>query len=165
MPKKLPPRDPIRTYQRKATASRRVGLDSKCACGETRPEALIAGSKPAICAACERKKRGQSILDTHHVAGKSNSAVTIPVPVNDHRAILSPAQYDWPEKTLENPDGSPLLSATARIRGFADSQVYLVEQLLLEIPEMLETLDAFLARAHGPKWWLNTDLRRFAPKR
>src|ERR1700687_5110889 len=43
-------RDPIGAYARKATAARRVGEDTKCACGEARPEALIPNSKPTVCA-------------------------------------------------------------------------------------------------------------------
>ena len=158
-------RDPIAAYQRRAIAERRVGNEQMCACGESRPEALIAGSKPIRCAACMRKKQGKSVLDAHHVAGKSNCAVTIPVPVNDHRADLSAAQHDWPQETLENPDGSPLLAAAACIRGFADTIFYLVEKLLLWIPEFLEALDAFLVQTRGQTWWADTSLEQFAPKR
>jgi hypothetical protein len=166
MAKNKPPRDCIRAYQRQATASRRVRANQKCAtCGETRPEALIAGSKPTVCAACQRKKRGRSALDAHHVAGQSNSAVTIAVPVNDHRAILSPAQYDWPKETLENPDASPLLAAAAHIRGFIDTIYYLIDKLLAWIPEFLEALHASLTKRLGLKWWRKTELEKFAPKR
>lgn len=60
-------------------------------------------------------------MDDHHVFGKANDPTTIvTVPANDHRAELSVAQQDWPKKTPENPDGSPLLAAAARIRGFVD---------------------------------------------
>lgn len=165
MPKKLPQRDPIGKYQRKATVVRRVGAESQCACGEKRPEALIAGTNPTICAACERKKLGRKTFDDHHVPGKRNSPVMIPVPVNDHRAELSVAQSDWPKKTRENPDASPLLADAARIRGFANTNVYLIEKLLLPNAEMLEYLDAHLKKKFGPKWWLNTELEQFAPKR
>ncbi len=164
MARKLPPQDPIRTYQRKAVASRRVGSGRKCSCGETRPEALIAGSRPTICAACQRKKRGQSTLDAHHVAGESNSPVKIRVPVNDHRATLSPAQYDWPKKTRENPHRSPLLAAAASTRGYVDTTDYLRERLLLRNAEMLEILDTILTNRLGPKWWIGTELEQFAPK-
>ncbi len=165
MPKKQPQRDPLGKYQRKATSARRVGAESQCACGEKRPEALIAGSNPTICADCERKKLGRKTFDDHHVPGKRNSPVTIPVPVNDHRAELSVAQLDWLKETRENPEGSPLLAAAAGTRGFADTNVYLVEKLLLPNAEMLECLDAYLEKKFGPKWWLNTELEQFAPKR
>jgi hypothetical protein len=147
MRKQLPQRDPIRTIKRKATALRRVGLNAQCACGESRAEALIAGSMPVICADYDRKRRGKTPIDEHHVAGKANSPVTTPMPVNDHRAILSVAQYDWPTETLENPDGSPVLAIAARSRGYVDTDEYLKRQLLL------------------PKWWINTEMEQFAPKR
>ncbi len=165
MRKRPPQRDPIVAYQRKATAARRVGGHTQCACGEARPEALIAGSNPTICNACEGKRRGRTTFDDHHVAGKANSPVTIQVPVNDHRARLSIAQYDWPKRTLENLDGSPLLAAAACTRGYVDTNDYLREKLLLRNPEMLEVLDALLVEKLGPKWWIGTDLERFSPKR
>src|SRR5690348_8037055 len=101
MPKRIPQRDPIRAYQRKATAQRRVGENAQCVCGEKRPEALIRNRKPTICAACKRKREAKTIMDRHHVAGKSNHPATVEVPVNDHRACLSAAQHDWPKETLE----------------------------------------------------------------
>jgi len=85
--------------------------------------------------------------------------------VNDHRAWLSVAQADWRREVLENPDRSPLLAGAACIRGFSDTIVYLVEELLLWIADMLEKLDAFLAKEIGPKWWVKTELERFEPKR
>lgn len=165
MPNKRRPGDPIRRYKRKATAARRIGGDRQCACGESRPEALVAGSKPVMCAACVRKKRGQATEDNHHPAGGANNPATIPIPVNDHRAELNVAQYDWPKETRENPDGSPLLAAAARIRGYLNTTDYLREKLMLENPEMLEVLNAFLVERLGPKWWVGTELERFAPPR
>lgn len=165
MPDEQKPGDPIRQYQRKATAARRIGGGRHCACGESRPEALVAGSKPVVCAACARKEQGQTTQDNHHPAGKANNPATIPVPVNDHRAELSPAQYDWPKKTRENPDGSPLLAAAACIRGYVNTTDYLRETLMLENPEMLERLDAFLVDKLGRKWWVGTELEAFARKR
>ncbi len=140
---------------------RRVGLEAQCACGESRPEALLSGSNPALCAACDRTQRGKTTLDRHHVAGKSNSPVTIPIPVNDHRARLSADQHDWPRQTLKNPNGSPLLVAAASLRGYSDTTLYLIETLLR--PEMLEALDAFLIEKFGPKWWIGVE--KYARKR
>ncbi len=165
MRRKLPLRNPVAAYGRKAIAERRVGNNSQCACGENRPEALIPQSKPTICAACKRIANGQSTWDRHHPAGKANNPATIPVPVNDHRTWLSVAQHDWPKETRENPDGSPLLAAAASIRGYMDTDSYLIEKLLLRNPEMLERLDAFLVKELGPKWWVSTELEQFAPKR
>lgn len=161
--KPLPKRDPFSAYQREDAAARRIGPGKQCKCGEARPEALITESDPVTCAKCRRENRGQTTMDEHHPAGKANNRATIPLPVNDHRARLSPAQYDWPKTTRENPEGSPLLAAAACIRGFADTLIYLVQKLLLWIPEMLEKLDNFLVDTHGRKYWLNTDFGRFAP--
>src|SRR5215467_9967630 len=101
MKRKLPQTDPIAAYQRKTAAARRIGQNAQCICGEKRPEALITGSVPIICAACKRKQEGKATMDDHHAFGEANdSATTIPVPVNDHRAELSVAQQDWPKRTL-----------------------------------------------------------------
>lgn len=164
MPKELPQRDPIAAYMREATAGRIVG-QRQCACGEARPWALVPNSDPATCAKCQRKLEGQSIYDDHHVAGKANNPTTIPIPINDHREELTPAQYDWPKQTRENPKGSPLLALAGCIRGFVDTVVYLLKKLLLPHAEFCEILDIFLAEKLGPSWWVNTPLEDFAPKR
>ena len=164
MPKKLPTLDPGGAHRRKVVAARRLGIDSRYSCGETRPEALIAGSKPTICAACKRRDSGRTTLDNHHFAGKANSPTTIPVSVNDHRALLSVAQADWPKRTLANPQGSPLLAAAACVRGFVDMVLYLIEKGLLWVAEMLEKLDEFLLRKLGPRWWIKTEMEQFAPR-
>jgi hypothetical protein len=104
-------------------------------------------------------------MDNHHVAAKANSTVTIPIPVNEHRAVLSTAQYDWPKDTLENPDGSPLLKGAACIRGTADTVIFLISFLLAWIPSMLEALDSQLIEERGPEYWHNTELDNFAPRR
>ncbi len=163
MNKKLPQNDPIGAYQRKAAAVRRIGADKQCACGESRPEALITASDPTICAACEREMRGMTTMDNHHFAGKPNNPLTVPIPVNDHRAELTVVQADWPKETRENPDGSPLLAAAGCIRGFVDWVVYLIEKGVLWVAEMLEALNKYLVEKSGPTWWVGTPLARFAP--
>jgi hypothetical protein len=160
-----PRRDPIRAHQRKAVAARRAGQNAQCACGERRPEALISGSKPVICAECQRQRKGQSVFDNHHIAGRANSRVTVPVPANDHRAELSAAQYDWQNGTLENPDGSPLLKGAACIRGATEWIVYVLKELLPWIADMLEMLDSILVTRQGRYWWRGTELEKFAPER
>jgi hypothetical protein len=165
MSKKLPQRDPISAAQRKATAARRVGQNAQCTyCNETRPEALIANSKPLTCAECQRKSQGKRTVDTHHVAMRANNPATVQVPVNDHRAVLNVAQHGWPKRTRENPDGSPLLAAAGCIRGFMDYLFYLVEKFLHWTAEMLEELDSYLIEKLGPQWWLQTPLKRFVPQ-
>jgi hypothetical protein len=163
--KKPPQRDPIGAFQRRATAARRIGADKQCACGETRPEALISGSDPTICAKCDREKKGRTVMDNHHVEGKANSSETIPTPVNDHRAELNTAQQDWPKGTLQNPDGCPLLRTAACVRGVIDYLHYLIDKFLHWIPEMLEMLSAFLKEKLGSKWWVGSPLQQFAPGR
>jgi hypothetical protein len=158
-------RDEVAAAARHAVAARRIGEGKSCKCGESRPEALIEGSNPIGCVECERKRRGHSTVDRHHVAGEANDPITTPILVNDHRARLSVDQYDWPKKTTENVDGSPLLAAAASIRGFVDTVVYLLEELLLKHAETLEAFDAYLIRNLGRKWWLKTELKQFAPKR
>jgi len=156
--------DPIRKFHRKAVIARRAGKNTHCACGETRLEALVTGSKPTCCAECRRTMKGQTIRDNHHVAGRANSRVTVAVPANDHRAVLSVAQYDWPKLTLENPQGCPLLAAAGCIRGFIDTILYLIDRLLRWLAEMLEVLSAFLVERFGPQWWLNTPIAQFTRK-
>jgi len=163
MPKKLPQRDPSAAYVRKAIAARRVG-DRKCACGESRSEALIPGSDPIMCHECWRKQEGKTVMDDHHPAGDANDPTTIPTPVNDHRAELNVAQYDWPKPTLENTDASPLLARAACIRGYLDTNEYLAERLLLPGAEVYELLDELLREKFGEKWWTNTELEKFVPK-
>lgn len=156
--------DPIKTFQRKAATSRRAGINTRCACGESRLEALVRGSAPTCCAECKRKKKGQRTMDKHHVAGKANSRVTAAIRANDHRAVLNVAQYDWPKATLENPEGCPLRAAAGCIRGFIDTVCYLIDSLLRWIAEMLELLSAVLVERLGQQWWLDTPLARFARK-
>jgi hypothetical protein len=164
MPNKIKLRDPEAACIRKATAKRRAGQNAQCACGEKRPEALIRKGKRIICHECKRKNDGATTVDAHHVFAEANSDVTIPTPVNDHRAELSVAQYDWPKKTLDNPERSPLLAAAGVIRGFIDYIRYLIEKSLVWVAQMLEAADAFLAERLGPKWWVDTPLEVFAPK-
>lgn len=163
--RQLPKRDPTGAHRRRVVAARRAGINPACSCGENRPEAKIRGSKPIKCAACQRAAAGKTNMDDHHPAGKANSAATIRVPVNDHRARLSVAQADWPRATLENSDGSPLRAAAACIRGFIDTVLYLIEETLLWIADFLEALDAIQVKKLGPRWWRGTEIERFAPKK
>lgn len=165
MTTKIPAQDPRAAHRREGIAERRVGEGNRCACGEDRPEALIPGSDPLTCFECDRKTNRKTTTDAHHIAGAANNrGATIIVPVNDHRAELSVAQQDWPRKTLQNPDRSPLLSAAAHIRGFIDTIVYLITKFLLWIAGMLELLDTTLEKKLGQKWWKHTKLKSFEPE-
>jgi hypothetical protein len=103
-------------------------------------------------------------MDNHHIAGEANGPITVPVPVNEHRAELSPGQYDWPRETLENPEGCPLLKGAAHIRGFRDWVVNLIDRVLLWVAEALEWLHTYLIEELGPKWWVGTPLEKLAPR-
>ncbi len=158
-------RDPIAAQKRKAEAVRRIGLGKTCSCcSENRPEALIPGSEPMICAKCKRRQKGKGTVDQHHVAGRANDPMTIPVDINDHRAVLSVAQHDWEPGVLQNPDGCPLIAGAARIKGCTDTILYVLS-LADCVVQMLVALSDFLYRRLGPKWWKGTPLERFAPKR
>lgn len=165
MPRKLPGVDPSGTLRRKAVAGRRVGVGTRCPCGESRPEALIADGNPLTCAACQRTAKGLKTSDEHHFAGKANNPATISIPVNDHRAILSVRQAEWPKSTLRNVEESPLLAGAACLRGCIDSIAYLTEKGLFWLADMLEKLDQVLAKQLGPKWWVNTEIEQFAPRK
>jgi hypothetical protein len=153
--------DPFATNRRQAIKTRCAGKHTLCACGESRIEALIANT--GICMRCQRRKEGDNTLDNHHVAGKNNSPVTVPIDVNDHRE-LSEAQRAWPRKTVENPEGCPLIAAAGSIRGFADYVLYLIDHVLRWIAEMLELLSEYLEEQHGPQWWVNTPLNHFSKR-
>jgi hypothetical protein len=172
--KKMPLRDPEGASVRRSIASRRRGQRRCSICGESRSEALVRRRTPTdcaecvragrtvtytdLCAGCDRKLSGKTDIDEHHPAGAANHPATIPVPVNDHRADLSPAQEDWSKETRENPRGSPLLAASGCIRGFMDTVVYLIKSLLGWIPECLEQVDVMLTRHYGPHWWRGWNL-------
>ena len=157
--------DPIIAFQRREKAVRSAGNKLPCACGESRIGALIPNSKPPVCAECQRKQKGKNTMDKHHVAGRANSSVTIEVPVNDHRAILSEAQYEWPKETLRNPRGCPLRAFAAWLRGFLDTVRRLLDEFLSKIVLGLEWLSEYLAEQMGPEWWLDTPLAQFSLRR
>ena len=143
-------RDPIRAHQRKSVSARRVGKNSRCKCGEARPEALIAGSKPIICAACQRRKQGLAVIDLHHVAGRKNSAIVAPVNVNDHRAVLSATQFDWPKLATKNRSARELIEASQSLWAVINYIEYLLNRLLRPRAEQLESLAQEVDR-HGRK--------------
>jgi hypothetical protein len=157
--------DVIKREVRKAKAEQRVGPDARCSsCGESRPEALISGSDPMICANCQRVSKGLTTFDNHHVAGKNNSPVTIAVEVNDHRARLSGDQYSWAKRVRENPDGDPLIAIAAGLLGFADTVLYLIDKFLIKAAECVIAAADFFKELRGDKYWLGTPMEAFAPK-
>ncbi len=155
--------DPIAAAARRQKAQRRVGVGAACSCGEMRPEALLSGRKSPMCYACDEKKRGKSGMEAHHVAGRANHPGTIEIPANDHRANLSVAQYGWPQRTRENPDGSPLLAGAGCIRGISATIAYLFHVFGEWVAIMLEALDKYLAEQLGSLWWRGTELEQWEP--
>ena len=125
-------------------------------CGETDAAALTSTDGDIICYECQAEARGKSPVEKHHYAGQHNDSFRIPVPGNDHR-VLSDNQRDWPNETLRNPNGSPLLKAAASLRGWLDILRLLIERILGWIPEYLEQLDAYLTTINGQRWWVNPD--------
>lgn len=150
--------NPVKAAKRKAVAERRIGVGQACACGESDPLALVKGTNPIVCAKCQRLQAGKNPLDKHHVAGRNNHPATISVPVNDHRAILSAAQYEWPKDMLQNPENSPVMAAAACIRGAVDTIKYVLDTLLSWIVDALRVLDGYLSEKLGPKWWLKSPI-------
>jgi len=158
-----PSSDPIKKAGRRAKAQRRNGVGAACSnCGKSDPLALVAKSRPKYCYQCYVQIRGRKPTEHHHVAGKGNAAVTVEVPSNDHRAILSEAQREWPTATLENVDGSPLLALAATLRGSADLIGDLITRLLQKCAELAESVDAWLREKHGD-WWRGTQFEGWQP--
>lgn len=131
-------------------------------CGESRPETLVARSRPKLCQQCYQGKRGMKTTHTHHVAGKANSSRTVEVPANKHR-VLSEMQYEWPPRTLRNPDGAPLVTIAAALRGAADLIEELVVRWIRVCAEMLEKADAWLCERHG-EWWEGSPFEGWQPE-
>ena len=144
--------DPIGAAKRRSVARRRIGAGKKCACGESRPLALIAGSDPIICIECNARKNGRTIWEEHHPARRANDDHTVRFRANDHQAELTEAQQEWPKTTRENQDRDPLLADAARIRGHVDT-VRLVDG----IPIDLEKLRAALVAVYGRHWFLREE--------
>jgi hypothetical protein len=144
-------RDPVAAWLRGSRAQRRVGPDAACACGESRPYALITGRTPPRCYRCERVAQGREPYEDNHVFGKRNSDLMIRYPINDHRGLLSVAQYRWPPDALENPRGSVLMAGVARLHGAYDN----VEHILADnrdFAAQLVHVDQLLTVVYGPQW-------------
>ncbi len=145
--------NPIKTDARHARRRRVLPPDARCACGEQDPRCLIETDHGIQCYACHARDTGRPDAEHHHIAGRHNLAMTVPIPNNEHR-ILSDCQQDWPTTTLRNPDRSPLLQAAAAIRGWLDILVVILERAIGWIPGFLEALDAWLCARLGPEWGL-----------
>jgi hypothetical protein len=149
---KVPDKDPIGTDAR-ASRRRRKAKGAVCtSCGESNEDALVLNQAPILCFRCTAMQDGRSTRDRHHVAGRKNSSLKDSFDVNDHR-ILSAYQQEWPEATLKNPAGSPILAVAGFLRGIIDWLRLIIERYLGWIPEWLEKLDAWLTEVLGPTYW------------
>jgi hypothetical protein len=145
--------DPIGAWLRSSRSKRRVGPAAVCAsCGkESRPYALIFGRKPPCCYRCDRIVQGRPPYEDNHVFGKRNSDLTIRYPINDHRAVLSVAQYRWPPGALENPNGSVLLASIAESHGLYDNTEHMLAEHKANSAKLLH-VEELLVTVYGPDW-------------
>jgi hypothetical protein len=159
----MPNASPIKTKSRQVRQQRIHGKGAKCRdCGETNPALLVLGSRPKRCLECKRRNEGRTLVEKHHPAGHANSAYTLPVPLNAHRA-LSELQQDWDQSTLRNITGCPLRAAAAVVRGFVETCREMLDRLIGWIPDLLEALSDWLHQELGDRWWLGSPLERWAP--
>ncbi len=145
--------NPIHSDARVARRTREVGPGAKCAlCDERDPRALVARASRVLCYECLVAEQGRPRTEKHHFPNEDNALLIVMIPGNDHR-ILNERQRDWPEKTFRNPHGSPLLKASAAIRGWVDVLRLIIDRGVGWIPAFLEELDAWLSGRLGPEWW------------
>lgn len=138
---------------RRETQRQRLGDNASCAhCGEKDPVCLTKKGETIVCYECQKADAGKATVEKHHVAGQHNLPDTVPIPANDHR-VLSDMQYEWPTETLRNPDESPLLRASATIRGWLDVLRLIIERTVGWIPDFLERLDDWLREKLGQSYW------------
>lgn len=122
-------------------------------CPETDPFALTGTYPNIICYQCRAIRDGKPPTEDHHLGGTRNHPFTVPIPANDHRR-LNDMQNDHPDRTRQNPEGSPLLAIAAVLRGWLDVLHRIIEGLVGGIPAALECLDAGLTASIGPTWWV-----------
>jgi hypothetical protein len=143
--------DPIAAWLRGTRAQRRVGHDAACACGESRPYALIARRTPPRCYRCERLAQDREPYEDNDVFGKRHSGLKIRYPINDHRAIFSMKQYSWPPGALGNPNGSVLREGVARMHGAYDNVEHMLAENVAYAAKLAE-LEEQLTTIYGPNW-------------
>jgi hypothetical protein len=122
-------------------------------CDESDWRALEGTVPHNICHECAARLAGRTTIEGQHPAGQQNDPEAIlPTRGNDH-VIWDGGKRDWPERTLRNPDGSPLLKASAAVRTVLDWLRMILERVLGWVPEFLEWLDARLVEMVGRLWW------------
>ena len=141
--------------ERREQRLRQLGTRSpRCrSCSEADPLALCGVHPDIRCYECLAAAHGRSVVEGHHVSGRANDPnLILEIPGNDHR-VLSAAQLAWPDATLRNPDGSPLLWIVAAIRGWLETLALILDRGVGWIPARLEWLDDALRAWIGPRWW------------
>jgi hypothetical protein len=82
-------------------------------------ELIEKGECCLLCGYCDNPLIIQyKIIELHHIAGRQNSNITIPVCPNCH-AILSWGQRAWPEDWTK-PDNPPHIKRAIMLRGLAE---------------------------------------------
>jgi hypothetical protein len=143
--------------RRREAAFERLGTRTpRCReCGEQDPVALTGRDPGITCYECLAQRSGRSPMEEHHPFGRRNDPLTVRIPGNPHRS-LSDHQRSWPEQTLRNPDGSPLLRAAATVRGWLNV-VHVIVERAGWVPAYLERLDQQLTARLGHRWWTLLD--------
>lgn len=122
-------------------------------CSETDPDALTGKYPNIVCYEHLLISEGKQPIEKHHPSGEHNDPdFTVPIPGNDHRILSNRQNYDWPDETLRNPNGSILRKAAAAIRGFLDMLRLIIDRAVGWIPDYLEWLDSALNRHIGSEW-------------
>ena len=156
--------DPMKAAARRSRSQRRVGQGAACTqCGESRPEALVARSRPKLCQECYQRKRGmktthasspgrQSQLAAHRRGSREQTSR------RSARRNTSGRQKRCRTRTALR--CSPIAAA---LRGAADLIEELVVRWIRSCAEMLEKLDAWLRERHG-KWWEGSPFEGWQPE-
>ncbi len=142
----------INRASRRAKRTRVLGKDARCErCGWAEPTALTKRDGQVLCYECRCVEDRRATMEDHHILGKANDPVTIPVPGNLHRG-LSDAQQDWPQELRRNPARDPLVWLAQACRGLSDHLAWWVK-VLAAVARWLVNLAAALRREHGETWW------------
>jgi hypothetical protein len=142
-----------REYRKEAAFERLGTRQPRCQyCNESNPFALQGIYPDIVCYECAAKQAGRAWTEDHHPAGRRNDSFAVKIPGNDHR-VLSVMQDSWPKGTLRNPNGSPLLAAAAKLRGWLNVLDLIIERTVGFIPAFLELLDERLREEWGDRWW------------
>ena len=126
-------------------------------CLEREPAALVGVYPRILCYEHAQLLAGKSTREDQHPMGEANDDMTVSMPGNEHR-IWDDAKRDWPLRTLQNPDESPLLKASAAVRTVLDWLRLLLDRVLGWVPRLLEALDDKLRALLGNLWWVQLGL-------